>query len=342
MRWFTELKRLYREEKAAAAVLTVIMLTSLVALVGAAVDMGIVYAARSELQNATDSAAMASAAELLVDANNDGAAETNYSGAQLTAEAYVESNQMLTEPLQWNQLTDVFQAGLWDFDLGDFAQTGDSSDPADLDTVRVAMNRPVDLLFARVVGVRQVSVGAAAVGHLGCAGNGGKADLPLAINAAALDSLGPDTDIVLNSENAENGQWTSFQTWPCNNNTIGAFLDDPSQIPPLNIGDKLYMNNGEIANLFGDLADLFAANAGPDGTWPVMLPVVQWSPPQNEGTLIGFVHFVITEVRGPGGPSSESKRIIGYWEDDAALVAPGAATGGQCYGVRASRSTLIK
>lgn len=342
MRWRFRLGRLWGDDRAAVAVVAALALMAMVALVGAAVDLGVVYAGKAELQNAADAAATAGAAELLGDPDGDGVAQTDYDGARQTAIDFVESNQLLTTPLVWNEEGDLVEAGQWSFDSGDFAQTGPSADPADLDAVRVAISRPVETFFARAVGLGQVMVGAVSVGYLGCAGDGGQADLPLAINAAVLDGLGPDSDIVLSSENAENGQWTSFDVWPTNTNSIGDFLDNPEQIPRLNIGDSIHMNNGEIANLFGRLETLFNQSKDAAGQWPVLLPVVQWTSPQNQGVLVGFVHFVITEVRGPGGPASESKRIIGYWKNDVAMIAPGARSGGACYGARASRAALIE
>lgn len=340
MKLFTRLQELWRTERGAVAVIAAVTLTGLVALTGAAVDLGMVYSARSELQNATDSAAMAGAAELVMDTNDDRVVETNYSGAMDTAIGYVESNTVTTEALVWNDQEDQYEAGLWDFDLGDFAMTGDSADPDDLNAVRITMERPVDMLFANVVGINQVQVGVSSTAFLGCAGSGGKADLPLAISADVLDSLGPNSDIVLNNENEENGQWTSFFTWPTNKNTVDYFMDHPEEIPPLDVGDDIAMNNGEISPLYPSLERLLGENMEPDGTWQVKLPVVKWSPPQNQGTVVGFVSFVITEVWGPGGP--DGKKIVGYWDNDHKLESPGSVGNGACYGVRAGRATLIR
>lgn len=340
MRLFTKFKGLWQTERGAVAVIAALMLTGLVALTGTAVDLGMVYSARSELQNATDAAAMAGAAELVMDTNGDDVVETNYNGAMSTAISFVESNNITTDALVWTDESDLYEAGLWDFDLGDFAQVGDSANPDDLNAVRVSMQRPVDMLFANIVGLGQVQVGVSSTAFLGCAGSGGKADLPLAINAAVLDSLGPDSDIVLNSENEENGQWTSFFTWPTNKNSVDYFMDHPEEIPPINVGDEIAMNNGVISPLFGSLEALFEDNKGPDGTWQVLLPVVEWNPPQNEGVVKGFVSFVITEVWGPGG--ADGKKIVGYWDNDHQLESPGAIGNGACYGVRAGRATLIR
>ena len=340
MRLFTKLQKLWRAERGAVAVITAVALTGLVALTGAAVDLGVVYSARSELQNATDAAAMAGAAELVSDTNGDQIVETNYSGARDSAIGFVESNTMVTEGLVWNEEIDLYEAGLWDFDLDDFSKLGDSADPDDLNAVRVSMQRPVNMLFAKVVGLDQVQVGVSSTAFLGCAGSGGKADLPIAINDDVLDSLGPNDDIVLNSENEENGQWTSFFTWPTNKNTIDYYMDNPDEIPQLNVGDEIAMNNGVISPLFGSLETLFEENKDANGMWHVMLPVVDWEPPQNQGTVVGFVSFVITEVVGPGGP--DSKKIVGYWDNDHQLESPGAVGNGACYGVRAGRATLIR
>jgi len=331
-----KLKRLLKDDAGAGviALLVALFLPALIGFVGMAVDLGMLYSGRLQLQNATDAAALAAARDLIID--NGGFAEANYNGSAATAETLTEANELLGDQLLWLENIDLFEAGLWDSDTGDFAYTGFSNDPDDLTAARVTLTRNIDTIFIKIVNIDQVPVTVKSTAFLGCAGDGTRADLPIAIDEDALGA--PDQDLYFNNENRENVQWTSFSTWPSNTNTIGQYINDPNLIPPLDIGDDISMNNGVIAPLFGALDAQYNANKDGNGEWPVLLPVVDWTTPQNSGTVVGYVYFVITEVDSHGN----DMRIVGHWKGDGSMIAPpGSSPGGDCYGVRASISVLI-
>lgn len=326
-------KNNWRDEKGVIGPFVAVMLVGFIAFIGAAVDLGMIYSARSQLQTAADSAALGAARNLLTEVN--GMAAANYDGAETTAINLVQANPFLGANLIWGG-DDSYEAGLWDLDAADFTSTGFTSDPEELNAVRVTLERNVDTLFAKIVGVSTVKLTVKATGFLGCAGNGTKADLPLVVHDTALAT--PGDELVFNNENDENIQWTSFFTWPCNTNTIGDYLDDPASIPELNLGDDVSMNNGVIDTTLRDLDDLFNANQQ-DGEWRVILPVVDWTPPQNHGVVVGFVQFAITAVDDHGA----DKGLTGYWPDNGQLIAPsGSSIGANCFGVRASSATLLQ
>ena len=337
MRWSTKLKQLWQEDRGVMAALVALFLTAFIGLMGAGIDLGLVYAARGEMQNAADAAAMAAAADLITDSNGDNLIETNYSGAAVTAESYVTSNKLAKYLLDWTA-ADLFEAGKWDFDVGDFSRTGPSGNTDDLDAARVTLNRNVQTYFTRIFGLDSVDVQVRSTGFLGCSGDGGKADLPLAVDANVLAARGQALN--LNSENDENVQWTSFRVWPSNTNTVKAYIENPETIPAMNIGETLYLTNGTTTPLLVALETAYnRALANGDvlegGYWHVKLPVVNWDNPTN-GKLVGFINYKMTQVIPTGG----DKGIKGYWATED-LVDMGATPGGECYGVRAGRPALI-
>ena len=62
LRW----PRLGREEKGAVAVVVGLLLTGILALASASIDLGVMYSAHGELQNAADAAALAAADTLII------------------------------------------------------------------------------------------------------------------------------------------------------------------------------------------------------------------------------------------------------------------------------------
>ena len=189
--------------------------------------------------------------------------------------------------------------------------------------------------FARIFGIDSVDIRVRSTGYLGCAGNGGKADVPIAVNESKLTA--PGQALNLNSETVENIQWTSFFTWPSNKTTVLHYINTPGDIPSMLIGQSiLFMTNGTTTPLLQAVEQAYNNNQV-NGEWHVVLPVLEWDTPPVEGLVKGFVHYKITEVI-PTGPN---KGIKGYWADGGALVAEGAGPGGVCYGVRSDRPALI-
>ncbi|MBF0450665.1 MAG: hypothetical protein HQK75_08190 [Candidatus Magnetomorum sp.] len=322
------------------AIIYTLSISMFMGFMGLSIDLGMLYTARTQLQNATDASAMAGAGVLVIELDGNTVADANYDGAEEESTTLVEANALLSQLLEWHQ-GDTFIAGFWDEEVMDFTSTGYTTDAKDLNAVHVRLRRSIDTFFMKIFGIHSVPVAAQSTAFVGCAGNGARADLPIAINVDKLNE--PFEVIVLNSENEENGQWTSFDIWPINKNTINPYIlgeayggIDP---PPMIIGDDIYMNNGVITPLFSTLETRFNREKNEDNEYRVCLPVVRWQPPQNRGTLVGFVHFVITDVLASGGP--EGKQVVGYMHDDP-IVAEGSISGGACFGVRASRAVMLK
>lgn len=329
------LKRLVKEEKGVIAPLAAVFLTALIGFVGLAVDLGMFYTARTELQSAADAAALAGAMDMIIDSNGDNVAEANYDGAEATTKTYVESNKFNGALLTWTDGDDTFECGKWDFETDGFESLG-GTDPEDLDTVRVTMSRVVDTYFSRIFGIDTFDIDVSAAAHMGCAGDGTQADIPVAVNPDCLTE--PGVELKFNSENDECVQWTSFFDWPTNTPSVGQYIDDPSLIPPLSVGDTIFMSNGTMTPNLKDLDELFDEMKDDDGFWHVVMPVVEWDVPPVSGTVIGFVHYILVEVKDHGG----EKGIYGMWADGGQLVTGGGSrSGGECFGVRASASSLM-
>ena len=267
MTWLGRLHRLYRQDRAGIAAVAAILLTSVVALTGAAVDIGMMAAVRSELQNAADAAALAGAATIIgTGADNSAVAQPEEALAQAMAMAYQNTSQGINLELALEDIT----LGLWQEDAHAFDpdHIGATSDPDSISACRViirrdlTINSPVPTIFLGILGIDTVNVSAMSTGHLGWAGTveGGQVDLPIAVKKDALTGSGLicGQEIVFHDEGSENSEWTTFFTWPTNDPSVKKYVNGTWQAPALEVGDEINVINGNLSNnTFSALNDRF-------------------------------------------------------------------------------------
>lgn len=335
------------------AVMVAAMLTALVGMAGAAVDLGMIYTARSQLQNAADAAALA-AADTIITYDGTFIAQVDYDGAWATAQQIAGANQAIGVNLAL--LESDFVVGKWDPDTGTWVSTGASDNPADINAVQVTVRRdelansPVGTFFAGIVGVDQVGLQATARAYIGYAGNvpEGAVALPIAVKAEAVlgDDDSPDCgqSLEFHSEPDENAEWTTFFDWPVNDPTVREYACGCRTSPALKVGDEIFVTNGNLSNhTFQALADRFQEEGtdtdgdGQADEWLVVLPVVKSEHHGCSHTVevVGFAYFLITEVR-----PAPYKDIVGTLQ--CGMVIPDSSTGGEDFGARAGHPKLIQ
>ena len=172
MRDRKQTKTARRGERGTAMITTLVALVALIGSGALAVDAGLIWVARTQLQNVVDSAALAGAAEL-IDSSTLPVVVTR--GASLIAvDTYYTSNLSIHDPISidptdiefgdWNQLTEVFTTPV------------DPVDPAVNTAVRVTarmdgtLNDPVRAFLARLFGRTSFDVTASATAYMGYAG----------------------------------------------------------------------------------------------------------------------------------------------------------------------------
>ena len=341
-------RALWRGSRGAMAAMVALCLTALVGLTGAAVDLGLLASARSELQNAADAAALAGAGTMIYFASSSDFTPQTAVGLA-TAQQVCLANQ--AEGVSLSLRTEDVTIGYWDTEAGAFdsAKTG-SSDPDDITGFQAVVRRdsvangPVETFFAGMVGLGSVELSAVSTAFLGWSGRVDPAtvDLPLAIHASALQSAGsPDcgTSLLFNNENDETAEWTSFFTWPTNDNTVRDYLGGDSQTPEIAVGDQLNVINGNLSvTTMNAMQARFQAEGvdndgdGSPDAWEVVVPVVAPGSSSTVSTVSGFATLVLTEI--------DASHAVFYLQCDRAIL--GSNTGGGDYGTRATLPSLIK
>ncbi|MBW1713718.1 MAG: hypothetical protein JRJ59_11280 [Deltaproteobacteria bacterium] len=382
MTWFNKFRHLVKDEAGLAAVIVALCLPALAGLTGAAVDLGLIFSARAELQNAADAAALAAAAEMIAwDEDNRAIAQPEE--ALAAAHAYAQAHTRVglvpipgdpdggKEPVELplSMRDQDFTIGHWDHALGDFDYTGFSDDPNDLTAVRVKLRRdsmansPVSTFFAKLVGVDDVPLAATCTGFLGFAGSVPPGDeieppsdelgfrvLPIAVNKEAVVGEGGGVaeghGLIFYDENSETAEWTTFFTWPANDPNVKRYITGQLISPLIKVGDVINVINGNLSNntfraLEGEFKTPVGEGGRNNGTWEepepwlVILPVVDsLDGGQTQTTVVGFLHFYITEVN-----MAPDKYVAGYVTTQR--VIPNSLTGGGNYGTRSTRPVMI-
>ena len=331
---FPSLVRLWRGQSGAMAALAAFMLTALVGLTGAAVDMGLLYATKSELQNAADAAALAGAATM-VSFSEGGEISVHPTTAVTTAQQVSEANQAQGVNLSLRSEDAVI--GYWDVATASFdpGLTG-SSNPDDVTGFQATVRRdelangPVETFFIGLVGFGSVELQATSTAFLGWAGlaEPSALDLPLAIHASALANAGSPNcgaELLFNNENDETAEWTSFFTWPTNDVTVRNYMGGTLQTPELTVGDSINVINGNLSTAtMNALSDRFQAQGsdtdgdGAADSWEILVPVVEPGSSSTISTVVGFAHLVMTEA--------DADKARFYLQCDRALI--GSSSGG--------------
>ena len=185
-----------RDQRGVAMVAVLVALVALIAAGELAIDVGLVWAARTQLQNATDAAALAGGANLI---DKSGPSVT-LADAETAVLDQAGLNPSVAAPDGVVVDTTDITYGHWDLDTRTFDPGVDLSDPEVVNAVDVISrsdgmaNGPVPAFMARVLGRDDFTVTAQATSYLGFAGRvgPGRLDLPIAINCCKL--RGPDCE----------------------------------------------------------------------------------------------------------------------------------------------------
>lgn len=137
------------------APLTAVLLVPLLTFVALAVDVGYIALAKTQLQSAADTAALAAAAQMIT---SEGA--TGQTKARDHAKNFAAANMAASDRVLLDVNADV-EFGFWDSSSRSFLPPGSSGDPnVIVNAVRVRAHRdsnntagPVRLFFARVLGI---------------------------------------------------------------------------------------------------------------------------------------------------------------------------------------------
>jgi len=361
-----DLRRFLAEEKGS---ITIIMVTGILVLIGAAalsIDYGNMQGTYAKMRTAADAGALAGVCRVF--ALDGGTLVVNPNSKEIAKKVALSNGIPLDEGKTVAEILDddiVF--GKWDFANKCFTSTVDPAtnpDPVQIDTCQVTVrkNQEVNGRETHLFASSSNDITVVSRAYVGYAGNlpGGTA-FPLVIFKDMLPEIkyGQDNPVELttNSDPDDNCGYTNLMDSPGHATLIREYVrycnNDGGTAPPeVKVGDSIWLNNGDHANVYNYLQDSQAS--WPNQEFAVILPVVAESGGDQKFThiheVVDFVSFVITEVISPGqGEGHENHgqgqthphRYRGYFRQAKVKSGetPGQTAGN--YGLRTIGTALI-
>ena len=299
------------------AVVVAIFLTVLLAMGAAVIDIGHALVARNELQNVSDSAALAGTRALgSIYEGMTPAAQKTYvltGGDQSIIEARVQTaanvNQAAGVPITIDP-ADI-QIGIWNPATRTLTPTANQPKSVRVLSRRDAStNGVISTFLANVVGMSSVSVGAVATADLTAVGQTGPGQLnvPFAISEYYFTQFGCGDAIKFYPNDGTPqacAAWQTFNQSPSNANTLRSIINGmiagTYQSPATQPGDSLNFTNGNVASAFPNLINLYNLKKDANGYWDIFVPVYQspdCTPPNGAIPIIGYAEARITNVQG--------------------------------------------
>lgn len=309
--------RLIKDQRGMVLVYIALIMVALCAFVALAVDMGYMYLAKGELQNAADAAALAGAARL--------PAETE---ARNTAQSFAAQNAAATAPVTIANGGGNVLSPENDITVGNWSQArippyiaGQSPINAIEVRARRTAGSPdgaVDLFFARVVNSQwaQMDVSASAIARRPT-----RAGFYFAVGRLTCETTSFPLSL---SPSAGNMAWTSLLNNSTNTSDTRDDFICPADAPPDvevcrgSIGESIYTTNGTANSVFQAVEvdfydpeyDRINKTYRADGTvstWTIIVPVTVATDPSIQPApqpVWGYARIVLTRACGSGGGSA--------------------------------------
>jgi Flp pilus assembly protein TadG len=283
------------QQGSVAALLPLAILLAVVAIGAFAVDVSHNVTVRSELQNATDAAALAGATEMLKPETENNA---DFSALQV-AEANEADGKPVSNSTAGRQIT--VQPGSWD--------TGTNSATFDADAEATINN-----VFARIFGhpTDTLTTHSRAQVWRSIVGIPPNYGFPLIVSIDTTNGnpqplwklkVGDNFDIHINSQKFKNGAWTSFKMKNTNANWLKDAMDMSLGFMPMKaghftgieVGEDASMANGVMAQKELAKGEKLAAITEEGRSF--VIPVMTGDPPYNQSRkVVGFITIRVRDV----------------------------------------------
>lgn len=198
-----------------------VMLVMLIGFAALVLDLGKLFQARFELQNASDSAALAGAQRL-------DRTEAGIAAARDEAIAYAALHRAAEQDVAIT--AGDIEFGHWDAATGAFTSFGtDPAEPGAVNAISVASRRDsIEMVLAPVLGINASDVTAQAVAIAG--GPDAECAFPMVVPDCSLDEALDDGScdfcMIFQDNNSDNAGWTSFDANSVGGPTIKALIED--------------------------------------------------------------------------------------------------------------------
>jgi hypothetical protein len=300
-------------ESGAVAVYVAIGLVVLLGCGALALDIAHLVTVKRELVKAAEAGALSGARGLWP--QDLSAAETrdpDWFGALYKGFTTAAKNKVEGVNLELGEVS--VEVGRWNFATKQFSLDISASANA----VRVTTWRnSVQMIMAQVLGQGPRDMTASAIAVMDFATAVGKGTIPIAVNKDYAMIPGKTIYIGFNPDTEDNGGWFAKDPDGANAKTFKDYIDNAT-CPPLNIGDTIDLENGDVTTALDHLKTAFDARGQ---NWVVFLPVVDTPKFNHEDTIESFVPIQILEVKKDGDPKYVKGKVLTM--DEVASALPG-------------------
>lgn len=321
-----------RRQSGAAAILVAFLMIVFLGIAALALDVGYLYVVRTELQNAADAAALAGAGRLYP-RSVTGAVISVVPPEWGSAEAAADYPQAPANRAAGVTLTDYeVRTGYWNLVSGNLKSPLSTQGLQDAPAVQVTVRKtgglnsgPVQLFFARAIGIGNADVSATATAVTACPGVAYPGALfPIAIRKSVADRAGEfgsrSSTIKIGSDyhypEDDAGQWTSFDVDANDVPFIRDLIEKGNPNTVTNL-DTIWIQPGTKNTIYNEVPfDI-----------DVALPVVLDADFDTHARVPvhGFIGFHIT-----GAKKGNKPYVEGYFT--SFLYIPQSGPVGPCYG----------
>jgi Flp pilus assembly protein TadG len=309
-----------RTQRTAAGTVSIFSLLGMVSLLAVgslALDVGYVYVARSDLQNAADAAVLSGAAELgdiymdLDPSSHSGYVMSSLDRSRVVTAIGAIAGQNRAVGQVVNIVDPAVSVGTWDFSTGSLTTTNLQPRAISALAQRTdAVNGPVGSFFARVIGRDSFNVAARSTAALTPLGGvpEGAVTLPVGISTAWFSNNSCDQPIKFHPTGTLEGcaGWHTYDQSPANastlRNTLQGLESGAYQSPPMATGDITNFTGGTLASAFPDMQQLYETrrfDESPSDEFDALV-VVYDSPgcsnPSGAVKVVGFASVTVTGV----------------------------------------------
>jgi Flp pilus assembly protein TadG len=321
-----------RRQSGAAAILVAFLMIVFLGIAALALDVGYLYVVRTELQNAADAAALAGAGHLYP-RSITGAVISVVPPEWGSAEAAANYPQAPANSAGGVTLTDYeVRTGYWNLATGTLSSALGTQGPQDAPAVQVTVRRsggensgPVNLFFARALGIGTADVSATATAVTACPGVAYPGALfPIAIRRSVADrasefgsrssTIRIGSDYHYPADDA--GQWTSFDVDANDVPFIRNLIEHGNPNTVTNL-DSIWIQPGTKNTIYNEVPLEI----------DVALPVVLDADFDTHARVpvYGFIGFHVT-----GSKKGNDPYVEGYFT--SFLYIPQSGPVGPCYG----------
>lgn len=311
-------------QRGLALVYIALLMVAICGFLGLAVDIGYMYVARGQLQNAADSAALAGASAL-----------PDQTDARGKAKTFAEINSVVPGPdTKVAVSSDDITLGNWNRKNNPaFNAAGTPVNAVKVETRRTegSIGGPVDLFFSRIINDRWSRMGVSA---FAIAQRTPKAGFYFLIGRIVCNS---SSFPVFLAPQLGNMAWTSLLDNSTNtNDTKENFICPAEKLPDVEVcGQSVYTTNGTASSVFQgveidfydpeyDKANKTFDAGGNVDSWTIIVPVSTADDPSIQPSpqpVWGYARIVMTRACGAGGGNSCPGRSF--------TAPPGVCAGGE-------------